>query len=695
MNMRTTILSRWRFVLTLICIGASLMMVHAEEGQSTSWKKQFKRYYFKDHKGNSDTLAADAWKAFHLAREHGDVAFQLAAMGKLSNTSVTDSFPHYLTVIDTFPKSILKTSVYTSLQMKYYNRRFKETKSREEKHDFIQELMLEADCAYADSVAVKTLDDKTIYLLNNRVYLDVIVKNAHIDSKDSPLYPYAERLNNIIEELPASNMTTKINTYVTTSGLALKLHDYEKTLELSERVKSYVLSVRKSAKTFQELPIPYASICYNMCYQQIQCYDLISDSLLASNWEFMDSPVGHICRERLRGEGVSVNVTPLPYYYMARKMYGEVIAITEDYILKSYDNVTKRQRFVDLQSEAINRCANSENYLDRMHRNFRFTAEYQAYSRDDQAVDYGRLLDLHQLNERIAMDELQKQKKTVLRFYLQFGAISIILLIALWGVYSVYQSHKKRQKLIEQLKLATNKTETEKEKTERAKQMQTVCLDNMNHEIRTPLNSIAGFSQLLIEEPELDAEIKQEYAEQITTSSNMLLKIINDVLDTAQLETGQYKLDNDHWNVREICEYAIFSMETRLSAGVEMRLDYRLEDDTSIYVDKTRLLQILLNFLSNACKHTEEGSITLSCRWEESSSENEIRFMVCDTGLGVPEDKQEHLFERFAKLNHKVQGTGLGLNIAATLAHVMHAEIGYDSSYTDGACFYVVMPKEG
>lgn len=690
--MLTTRLNKLRYILFLIiCLGDNWVML--AQTTDSSWIKQYDKYIYQVINGEADTLISYTWKAFYLAREHGDAKRQLEALSHFRNTAEVDSFPHYLAVVDTFPTSLLKVSIYNGLELKKY-RCMLDRMEDNEGHAFVQRLIQKADSVYADSVFSDDSDVKTIYLLNNRKYLDIIIDKSNIDSKDSPLYEYVERYNDIIDRLPASESKTKINSYMITSALALRVHDYDKCIDLCERVKQYVLRLPKSGGSFQKMPMAYASICYYVCYQQIQCYDQISDSLLASNWAFMSSSYGHECRDYLNRYSEELDLTPALYYKMVRKEYSAVIRKAEKRIKQYQDYFVRRQTYVDIQDEAIKRSATPEYYIDKIHRNYRYTAEYQAHSRDNESVDYSRLYAIQELKERIAVDELKKQKQVAHRSRLQFGGILIILLLALLGVRSLYLGYKNRKKLIGQLRAASAQNKAEKEKTERAKLMQTICLDNMNHEIRSPLNSIAGFSDLLIEAPDLDTETKQEFAEQIATSSSMLLQIINDVLDTAQLESGQYKLENSHWAVLDICEYAIHSMKHRLHEDVTMRLDFQLADDTSIYTDKTRLLQILLNFLSNACKHTEEGSVTLSCAWEDGESSNEIRFTVCDTGSGVPADKQEHLFERFAKLNHKAQGTGLGLNIAATLAHVMHGKIGYDATYTEGACFYLVVPKD-
>lgn len=680
----------FRYLLPVVCLWASLGTVYAEERADSAWLKRFDKIYTHDHKGNEDTLVAYAWKAFYLAHKHQDIKNQLLALNRLVNTTQIDSFPRYLAIVDTFPESLVKVKVYGSLNIRYYDRLLSNLNPKD-RHGVIEDIIHKADSVYADSLHLKDVDAKTMYIFKNRRYLDTLVKFVKIDSQDSPFYKYLERLNTLVEQLPPREYPTKINTYLTTSSLAIEMGDYENGISISEQVIRGIMDAPHTANTFLEMKMANASICYYMCYQQIRCYDNVPSEMLARNWAFMNSDYGHKCLAYMNHFFPSEKLIPELYYFMAKGEYNKVISGTEKYITRNANTVDARQRFVELQNMAIKRCKQPKLYVDKLHRNFKYTHAYNGLSIQGQRVDYTSLFEITKVKHRIAADKTEQNKAAVLWSHLQLTAILLLVLLAPFGLLVMYFTNSRKKQLIRQLREETEHTIEEKQRTEEAKMMQTTSLDNMNHEIRSPLNSIVGFTELLLDNPNFDRDTKKEFSNQINTSSTILLQVINDVLDAAQLEAGQYKLENDYWAVHDLCSYAMNSMEHRLQSGVTLHLDYNLEVETQIYVDKVRLLQILLNFLSNACKHTPEGQIILTCGWADSAH-TLVHFSVKDMGNGVPEDKQSQLFQRFAKLNHKVQGTGLGLNIAATLADLMGGEVGYDSDYKEGAKFDLVIP---
>jgi len=164
--------------------------------------------------------------------------------------------------------------------------------------------------------------------------------------------------------------------------------------------------------------------------------------------------------------------------------------------------------------------------------------------------------------------------------------------------------------------------------------------------------------------------------------------LIGDILSLSDMENGNYVLNIEPCNLNEICRMAMKSIDHRAQPGVEMRFDTSLPEDLRIESDGMRVQQILINYLTNACKHTSEGSIVLKA-WHEDGN---ISFSVTDTGTGVPAEKAEKIFERFVKLNDFVQGTGLGLSICRTLAEKLGGRVWLDTSHTGGARFMFTIP---
>ena len=222
-------------------------------------------------------------------------------------------------------------------------------------------------------------------------------------------------------------------------------------------------------------------------------------------------------------------------------------------------------------------------------------------------------------------------------------------------------------------------------KAEEADRMKSNFLANMSHEIRTPLNAIVGFSDLLTNTD--DPEEKKMYNEIIHTNSNLLLQLINDVLDLSRIESGKTEILLKETNMnnllQEVGQVHLLKMPENIKLNIECP-----EENIQCLTDHNKVTQVLFNFMSNAIKNTRQGSILLKMSLEG----NNIRLSVKDTGVGIPKDKLNHIFERFMKINDFIQGTGLGLSICRTIADKLHGHIEVESELGKGSCFSLLLP---
>lgn len=230
-----------------------------------------------------------------------------------------------------------------------------------------------------------------------------------------------------------------------------------------------------------------------------------------------------------------------------------------------------------------------------------------------------------------------------------------------------------------------------KKDAEKANLMKTKFVQNMSHEIRTPLNAVVGFSQLLsLGDDFLSDDEKDKYRTYVTNNAQMLTMLIDDILDLSDIDHGNYMIMPETCSCNGICETAKNAVETRVPGGVELRFESDSEDDFSIFSDPRRIQQVLVNYLTNAIKHTKEGHITV--KFSKSENPGMATFSVEDTGTGVPADQADNIFQRFTKLDAFVQGSGLGLNICSVIADKLHGEVKLDTSYTGGARFVFIVP---
>lgn len=226
-----------------------------------------------------------------------------------------------------------------------------------------------------------------------------------------------------------------------------------------------------------------------------------------------------------------------------------------------------------------------------------------------------------------------------------------------------------------------------KEAAETSDRLKSQFLSNMSHEIRTPLNAILGFSSLLAEVE--DPEEKREFVSIVSTNSELLLQLINDILDISKIEANTLEFFYDDVDVNELLRNLEATSRRKCTrADVAVEFTDHLESCT-VRTDSNRLLQVLSNLLGNAMKFTEHGSI----RFGYAEQGDKLRFFVTDTGTGIPKEKLDEVFKRFVKLNGFAKGTGLGLAISRNIVHKLGGEIGVESEQGRGSTFWFTVPK--
>ena len=239
---------------------------------------------------------------------------------------------------------------------------------------------------------------------------------------------------------------------------------------------------------------------------------------------------------------------------------------------------------------------------------------------------------------------------------------------------------------ITELKETESKLIDAKEKAETADRLKSAFLANMSHEIRTPLNAIVGFSSLLVQEE--NPEEREQYMAIVEENNELLLQLISDILDLSKMEAGTFDFVERELDVNLLCEDMVRVMKLKAKPGVEVVFDRHLPECV-IASDRNRLNQVIANFINNAIKFTATGSIRLGY---DRIDAGHLRFYVADTGIGIIQEKQTEIFDRFVKLNSFVHGTGLGLSISKSIVEQLGGTIGVESEPGKGACFWFTLP---
>ncbi|WP_281696237.1 ATP-binding protein [Bacteroides clarus] len=219
-----------------------------------------------------------------------------------------------------------------------------------------------------------------------------------------------------------------------------------------------------------------------------------------------------------------------------------------------------------------------------------------------------------------------------------------------------------------------------------ADKLKSAFLANMSHEIRTPLNAIVGFSDLLKDLEAFSSEEVQQFVETININCTLLLALINDILDLSRIESGTMDFQLSSYNLTFIMQQVYDSQRLSMPQGVELRTDFPEGTGKDIVTDSVRLKQVVNNLINNARKFTAKGSITLGYSMEEPGY---TTVFVEDTGAGISDEDQKHIFERFYKADSFTQGAGLGLSICQTIVERLHGTITVTSKLGRGTRFEV------
>ncbi|MCR4605188.1 MAG: response regulator [Eubacterium sp.] len=283
--------------------------------------------------------------------------------------------------------------------------------------------------------------------------------------------------------------------------------------------------------------------------------------------------------------------------------------------------------------------------------------------------------------------------------------VGICMLIFIMIVVFYYVGHKNEQnytKNMEQMKLEEQKAqyerkvlELEKDAADASNKAKSDFLANMSHEIRTPMNAIIGMDEMILRSS--PQEPVKKYALGIQSAGHTLLSIINGILDFSKIESGKMELIPVEYSFSSVINDVV-NMTVKKARDKGLEYNIRVSEDIPSVLkgDEIRIRQVMLNLINNAIKYTHEGSVSVSVSYD--NSDDMLKFVVKDTGIGIKEEDKDRLFGSFERLdenkNRNIEGTGLGLNITMSLVKMMDGSVEVESTYGEGTTFIAHMKQE-
>jgi len=387
----------------------------------------------------------------------------------------------------------------------------------------------------------------------------------------------------------------------------------------------------------------------------------------------------------------------LKRYYVMTQKYEKALEVQDQIISTFHPEEDSYIEAVFNRASIYYRMGDLPKAAQYYHKYYMLSDSAQISNESITAGEFAALLGVERLN--LEKSELQQQIQQ--RDLVNKQRIIILLItLLICGLIIFYREHLLNGRLrISQKCLSETNRELlfsqkalsqAKDQAEEGSRMKSEFIQNMSHEIRTPLNSIVGFSQILSSYFSNEDETK-EFAHIIEQSSTNLLQLVNDVLDLSKLDGEEAIPTQTIADLTGICQTCIDQIYAKVKPEVELKFIPEREN-FSMLTNPDRISQILINLLQNAAKFTNQGTITLAYYIREE--EKKVLICITDTGIGIPAEKREFVFERFAKVDSFVPGTGLGLSISSMIAEKMGGSLTLDPEYNTGCRFILTLPLQ-
>lgn len=635
----------------------------------------------------SDTLA---YLTYNVATRAGDNTTALDMLRHRANLfPQNDSMLIALRdVALTFPESDDRAATLAFINMNinsYYARHLEEPERSRHLHEGLRKITLTPPHNIYERI---TLLHSVCVCISQIVKGDLLIR-------------YVDKLGALVDSLPAGNLVIPNIFYVQSAMIYSEAGQSEKAIASDRKL----LNIMDSLETY------YSNI--GRPYRDYDANRYIVYTRLLSNWEaltpdlvndYYNKAMYYAARNMRASASNKISPRPQIYYAMANKDYAEAMKL----IKNSIDNPKNKPYRRPLLKYLIT-CAEALGDKETL---LSASTEYNAIMEalldkhlEDNYKEMQIVYDVYEAKNRMAQLEAEHKssKFNNQRIIMIISVCSILLLTGLLIVsMRLYRRARKlastlvdsnKALALESANLRQSQADLTKarDQAQRTNDFKTVFIKNMSREVTIPLNAVTEYAHLIADcaDPKGKPYLER-YAELVELNCDLLNSIVNDVLHLSEIDSDTMSV-NSH--VFDLYKSAALSVET--IARRNPKKDVSVVFDTTsphlqIYSDQRRVEQILINLLSNGVKFTPSGTVTLA--YNLSLDKKSVVLSVTDTGIGVPDDQTENIFDRFVKLDKETQGVGIGLTISRMIARLLGGELSLDTTYKHGARFVLTLP---
>lgn len=516
------------------------------------------------------------------------------------------------------------------------------------------------------------------------------------------LEEYYDKLIKQIEVTPLATGSIRNLVYTRASPVYTNNRNYTKAIQTDRKMLNVIDSL---AESYAEKGRPYRTLSanrYKCLSRMLGNYKGLNDGEIQLYYK----QIQHLAQQDPRVKAdIAEFERPYIFYSLATGNYKDAI----DAIKRQIDK-PRNQIFRSYMLNALYEAADSiDDRATMLSSSREYIRMLKAYI-DNQAQERARELDVVYDIKRLEADNaaLLKANDDVQRkhMYIFLVCLCVILALLIVLIIVLMMKNKRIRQLSErqydissrlrrernELKDAQAGLIAAREEASAANKAKTEFVNNMSHEMQTPLNAIVEYSRLIVDcIPEERRKYLSRFGSVIEFNSKLLMKVLSDVLDIAAIEQGVMVIDKRTTTAEQICSMAVQNIfeENRHDAESLQFVFNGLKDvDIPVNTDLERAVQVLMNLLGNARKFTEKGTV----QFDVERTEEQVRFIVTDTGIGIPEELEEKIFERFFRVDVSKPGLGLGLYIARNLAEALGGKLYLDGSYRAGARFVFILP---